>query len=68
MSTPTITTPAVIETTTPIAEPQIVSFQDQNPSNWEIIKKTEEGVVAYNPVSKETFEGTLKVFNAQMKG
>jgi hypothetical protein len=42
-------------------------FNNRCPAHWNITA-TDKGIEAHNGVSQETFTGTMKEFNAKLRG
>jgi hypothetical protein len=42
-------------------------FKDRRPANWSINPKG-EGIEAFNSLSGESFEGSMKEFNSKLRG
>lgn len=68
VKTPEVKTPdtKAPETKAPEAKAD-TGFTNKIPANW-IITPTEDGIEAINLISKETFTGSMKEFNAKLRG
>jgi hypothetical protein len=63
----------MVDTPTPVAAPapvkaKVVPFEGRAPCYWVIIQKEDGSITATNDETGEAFEGSIKEFNARLRG